>query len=138
MIAAIMLYCLAIATLVGCSAWALEQAAIRFGLARRFVWLVALLASCIVPTVMIANATDQAFVAQPARIISMPQLRDAPPTTPSLTLTQSWPDRPDWDGWFIGLWIVTSAGMLTLWTLASIRTHRVMETADLTSIGDRL
>jgi hypothetical protein len=72
MIAAIVLYCLALATLVGFAAWALEQAAIRFGIARRFVWLVALLASCVVPAVMIAQAADQRVTVQSARVISMP------------------------------------------------------------------
>jgi beta-lactamase regulating signal transducer with metallopeptidase domain len=139
MIAAIVLYCLAVATLLGCTAWALEQAASRFGMARRFVWVVALLASCIVPAVMIAYATDHAVVAQPARIISMPlgvEPGDAPASAPALT--QSWPDRPDWDGWFLGLWILASAGMLALWTLASIRAHRVIDASDQASVGGRV
>ena len=139
MIAAMVLYWLAVAALVGCTAWALEQAAIRFGTARRFVWLVALLASCIVPAMMIAHASGQGVVARPARIISMPlggEFRDAPAGAPALT--QSWPDRPDWDGWFLGLWILASAGMLVLWAIACIRTHRLISTSDQASVGGRV
>jgi beta-lactamase regulating signal transducer with metallopeptidase domain len=128
MIAAIVLYCLAIATLAGCTAWALEQAAIRFGMARRFIWLVALLASCIVPAGMIADASDPRVIAQSARIISMPMSVETSTIAPTLTQSHvpSWPDLPDWDGWFIGLWIVASGGMLVLWTLASIRTQHAI------------
>jgi beta-lactamase regulating signal transducer with metallopeptidase domain len=138
MIAAIVLYCLAVATLVGCAAWALEQAAIRFGMARRFVWLVALLASCIVPAVMIAHATDQEVIAHSARIISAPL--EAPANAPAFTQSHvpTWPDRPDWNGWFIGLWLLASAGMLALWTLISIRTHRILKSGNQALIAGRV
>src|SRR5688572_18900150 len=106
MIVAIVLYCLAIATLAGCTAWALEQAAIRFGMARRFIWLVALLTSGIVPAVMIADASDPRVIAQSARILSMPMSAETSTSAPTVTQSHvpSWPDRPDWNGWFIGLW----------------------------------
>lgn len=143
MIAAIALYCVTLATLIGFAAWALETAAIHFGWPRRFVWLLALLASAIGPTVMIAQSEGEHIIGQPARIISMPlsgerqtQLADAPTLAPSLV--PAWPDQPDWDAWVIGLWILSSTGMFSLWTLTSIRTHSILKTAAQTSIGGRL
>lgn len=140
---AIALYCLALATLVGCAAWALEKVAIRFGMARRFVWLLALLASCLVPAVMIAHAADQSITVQSARIISMPlggELRAEAASAPTLTSSYvpAWPDQPQWDAWFIGLWILGSCGMLMLWTLASIRTRRIIGRSEQAVVDGRV
>lgn len=143
MIAAIGLYCLVVATLLGCAAWALEQVAIRFGMARRFVWLIALLASSIVPALMIAQATDQPDMAASARIISMPlngeprsDAADAP-VRAQLPLP-AWPDQPHLDAWMIRLWILSSAAMLALWTLASIRTRHVIKHSERTLVANRV
>jgi beta-lactamase regulating signal transducer with metallopeptidase domain len=143
MIAAIGLYCLAVATFLGFAAWALEQVAIRFGMARRFVWLIALLASSIVPALMIAQAADQPVMAPSAHIISMPlnaeprsDIADAPART-QLPLPV-WPDQPHLNTWMIGLWILSSAATLALWTLASIRTRRVIKGSEQTLVTGRV
>lgn len=142
MIAAIGLYCLAVASLLGCAAWALEQVAVRFGLARRFVWVGALLASSIVPALMIAQATDHSVMVESARIISMPlngepraAVADAPVHTQPLV--PAWPDQPHLDAWVIGFWILSSATMLALWTLASIRTRRIIKRSAQTLVDGR-
>ena len=132
MIASIGLYCLAVATLLGFAAWALEQVAMRLGMARRFVWLLALLASSIVPALMITHAADQRIMAGSAPIISMPlnaELQAGPMEAPVRTPSRvpAWLDQPRLDAWLIGFWLLNSAAMLALWTLASMRTHRVIK-----------
>lgn len=142
MIAAIMLYCLLLAALFGCAAWALEGVAIRLGMARRFIWLLALLASCAVPALMIARVAHQPVADVSTSIINLsldgerePSIESVSELTPSFM--PAWPDQPSWDAWFAGLWILSSSGMLALLSFAAIRTHMLTRSAEQAVVGER-
>jgi beta-lactamase regulating signal transducer with metallopeptidase domain len=127
MISAAMLYVLAIGVAVSILAWAAEQLLASRGLARRFVWAAALLASVIVPIALMSIATPAVMqTAGPAAAASGSTIDSGGATAgPILAepgtlqrMLRLWPSRPELDillGW---TWGGLSCGLI-LWLIAA-------------------
>lgn len=128
MIAAVMVYAIAVAVLLGLAALAVDRLLALRRMPRRGVWATVLAASFLIPSVMLASASlrTQPVSAEPAKVsfpaTSVGEVTDAKTVdTPPTHTTLQWPVRPRFDSLLIALWALSSATVLLWLTRASLR-----------------
>jgi beta-lactamase regulating signal transducer with metallopeptidase domain len=128
MIAAAMLYFLAVGVAISILAWAVEQLIARQGLARRFVWGGALVASLIVPAALMWGSptlstmeAEQSATAITEPIFSNDGFAAVPIRSERHSMDRValvWPSWPELDSSLAWGWAALSSGLM-LWLIAA-------------------
>ena len=128
MIAAVMVYAIAVALLLGLAALAVDRLLALRRLPRRGVWATVLAASFLIPSVMVASASlrTHPVSAEAARAsfpaISAGEVTDAKTVdTPPTRAPLQWPVQPRFDSLLVALWALSSAAVLLWLTTGSVR-----------------
>jgi beta-lactamase regulating signal transducer with metallopeptidase domain len=139
-----MAYLLLIAALMGLAAHLGERLCVELGWPRRSAWLVALVASMVLPAfALLYGATPS--TATP--VLSLPPLLDQIPAIgrgSAITATETaaatafnWPDWRAFDSTLAALWILSSGALLLLYLLAAWRVRGITRRAQSFAIGNR-
>jgi len=142
-IAAAMVYAIAVALLLGLAALAADRLLALRRMPRRGVWATVLAASFLIPSAMLASASlrTHPVSAEPARVyfpaISAGEVTDAETVdTPPTGATLQWPVRPRFDSLLISLWALSSATVLLWLTRGSLRFKSTARTWRRRSLGN--
>jgi beta-lactamase regulating signal transducer with metallopeptidase domain len=142
-IAAAMVYAIAVTLLLGLAALAVDRLLALRRMPRRGVWATVLAASFLIPSVMLASAslrthpvsaepTKASFPATGAGEVTDAKSGDAP----SAHATLQWPVRPRLDPLLVALWALSSATVLLCLTRASLRFKSIARTWRRRSLGN--
>jgi len=140
MIASLMIYSLAISTLISLGAVSIEWALAARAWPRRGVWLAAMLTSIGLPMLMTISGfasdspvtdTLRADPSAPSIAAKPPSAAAAPATFPALEALRSaadlhWPSFPELDVALTVLWIAMSVGLLIFYVTGWLRLQRSM------------
>lgn len=140
----LMVYLLVIATLFGVAASISERLCERFELPRRSVWIIALLASTLLPAYSVLTGGDSS---PGTPILSLPELQAAAPIAafaerigPYVSgaprrSSFSWPEWQIVNSALLAVWLMSSLALLTWLGLGFIRMRNIVAQAQTRSIG---
>jgi beta-lactamase regulating signal transducer with metallopeptidase domain len=136
MIASLMLYGLVVAAIMGLAALAAERGLAALKWPRRMVWMLALVASLVLPAAMVsANRAQPAPQAATGRadfqgsaVTPVPDSRPLAIPALSLAIRQpTWPAEPNLDGILEAGWLASSLGILAIYAAGWVRLRRAAQ-----------